>query len=154
MAKVFLRIMRNPRGGIAWPLSRDLQMHNSTSVHSLSGESASPKITAKPFFWYTKAASQRNANAQYNLGVMYTVGRGVSADEVVAARWYREAGMQGHADAQANLGNLYLTGRGVERSETSAIRWHLRAAAQGLARAKYTLGLIYENPKSEVHGRP
>ena len=52
---------------------------------------------------YTLAAEQGNANAQYNLGVMYAEGRGVPKNEQVAAAWYRKAAEQGHASAQQKL---------------------------------------------------
>ncbi len=50
------------------------------------------------------AAEQRDAQAQYNLGVLYAEGRGVPQDDAEAARWFRLAAEQGLADAQANLG--------------------------------------------------
>jgi TPR repeat protein len=55
-------------------------------------------------------------NAQYNLGVLYDKGRGVSQDYAEAARWYRLAADQEHAWAQYNLGVLYREGHGVPRA--------------------------------------
>ena len=37
-------------------------------------------------------AEQGNASAQFNLGVMYDNGRGVTQDYAKAFRWYRSAG--------------------------------------------------------------
>jgi uncharacterized protein len=37
-------------------------------------------------------AEQGNADAQFNLGVMYSKGRGVPQDYVEAVNWYRRAG--------------------------------------------------------------
>ena len=45
--------------------------------------------------------------AQYNLGVMYDQGDGVTEDHAEALRWYRLAAEQGHAEAQFNLGVMY-----------------------------------------------
>ncbi|WP_277600823.1 tetratricopeptide repeat protein [Eikenella corrodens] len=52
-------------------------------------------------------AEQGNADAQYNLGVMYDNGQGVRQDYAEAARWYRKAAEQGYAKAQYNLGSMY-----------------------------------------------
>ena len=66
--------------------------------------------------WYTLAAEQGNADAQYNLGVMYDNGRGVPQDDKTAVKWYRLAAEQGDASAQSNLGVMYGTGQGVPRT--------------------------------------
>ncbi len=41
--------------------------------------------------WYRKAAEQGHATAQYNLGVMYGNGRGVTQDYVHAHMWFNLA---------------------------------------------------------------
>ena len=46
-------------------------------------------------------AAAGEARAQYNVGVMYADGRGVSRNRAEAIRWWQRAGEQGHAD---NLG--------------------------------------------------
>ena len=48
-------------------------------------------------YWYRKAADQGNANAQYNLGVMYENGEGVAKDDKQAVYWYRKAADQGNS---------------------------------------------------------
>ncbi len=45
-------------------------------------------------------AEQGDVNAQFNLGVRYGDGRGVSQDDAEEVRWYRLAADQGHAGAQ------------------------------------------------------
>ena len=42
-----------------------------------------------------KDAEHGNANAQYNLGVMYSQGLGVTQDHAEAMKWYRKAAAQG-----------------------------------------------------------
>ena len=59
------------------------------------------------------AAEQRDADAQFNLGLMFDAGEGVPQNDTEAVRWYRMAAEQGNADAQLNLGDMYDTGRGV-----------------------------------------
>jgi len=57
--------------------------------------------------WYAKAADQGDATAQYNMGVIYAFGHGVSKDQAKAISWYRKAGEQGDADAQFIVGSAY-----------------------------------------------
>jgi TPR repeat protein len=52
-------------------------------------------------------AEQGNAKAQFNLGVMYAKGLGVSQDYKEAAKWFRKSAEQGHENAQYNLGLIY-----------------------------------------------
>ncbi len=46
---------------------------------------------------YRLAADQGDADAQFNLGIMYENGRRVPQDETEAVRWYRLAADQGFA---------------------------------------------------------
>ena len=51
-------------------------------------------------------AEQGDANAQYNLGLMYDKGLGVPQDEKTALKWLTLAKRQGVAYSQENLGFL------------------------------------------------
>ena len=90
-------------------------------------------------------AEQGNADAQYNLGVMYDTGTGVLKDDKEAVKWYLKAAEQGMADAQGNLGVMYDTGKGVLKDYKEAVKWYLKAAVQGYALAQYNLGVMYKN---------
>ena len=72
-----------------------------------------------------------DAEAQFNLGVLYDEGAGVESDLATAAGWYRKAAAQGFIDAQTNLGILYYHGLGVQRDRDEAARWFRMAAEQG-----------------------
>jgi TPR repeat protein len=54
--------------------------------------------------WFRRAADQRDATAQFYLGVMYSEGQGVPQNYAEAAKWYRLAADRGDAQAQYNLG--------------------------------------------------
>jgi TPR repeat protein len=95
--------------------------------------------------WYRKAAEQGNANAQYNLGMMYDNGSGVEKNKVEAVKWYRKAAEQGYANAQYNLGVMYECGSGVEENEIEALKWYRKAAEQGNVYHQYNLGVMYTN---------
>ncbi len=76
-------------------------------------------------------AEQGDANAQFNLGVMYDMGQGVPQDDTEAVRWYRLAAEQGFDTAQLKLGFMYGAGRGVPQDYVQAHMWLNLAAAQG-----------------------
>src|ERR1051325_6372856 len=78
-------------------------------------------------------AEHGDAQAQYNLGVVYAHGRGVAKDDSTAVLWYRKAAEQGFALAQSNLGLMYANGRGVARDDATAVLWYRKATEQGLA---------------------
>jgi hypothetical protein len=90
--------------------------------------------------WYRKAAAQRNAEAQYNLGLCYENGEGVAKGMSTAAGWYRKAAAQGQAEAQYNLGVFYEKGWGVIKDMGTAVELYRKAAAQGHAQAQFLLG--------------
>ena len=91
----------------------------------------------------TAMAEAGNAAAQYNLGVMYAKGQGVSQDYAAAAGWFRKAADQGYADAQNNLGVMYDNGTGVAQDYAAAVSWYRKAADQGYAFAQFELGKMY-----------
>jgi TPR repeat protein len=76
-----------------------------------------------------------DAEAQFNMGVMYDEGAGVQQDLAKAAEWYKKAAEQGFVDAQANLGMMYYHGQGVPCDHKSAVDWLQMAADQGDAEA-------------------
>lgn len=83
---------------------------------------------AEPYArWYQRAADE-DAEAGFNLGVMYVEGRGVQQSYAAAARLFREAADQGHFRAHFYLGGMYERGEGVERDLAEALRWYSSAA--------------------------
>jgi hypothetical protein len=87
-------------------------------------------------------AEQGNAEAQFNLGLLYDRGRGVPKDKSEALRWYRLAAMQGDTFAQNSLGDNYWEGTGVPKDDKEAVRWWRLAADKGFAPAQHSLGKI------------
>jgi len=96
-----------------------------------------PKAIAE----WTGPAAAGNADAQFNLGQAYKLGRGVPADQKVALDWYRKAAASNHEQAQAILGLiLFQSGKREE-----AMTWLKKAADQGEPRAQYVVGTAYFN---------
>ncbi len=82
--------------------------------------------------------------AQYMLGTLYWVGRGVVQDDAEAVKWHRLAAAQGYEFAQTVLGLNYFEGTGVLAQDyVEAAKWLRLAAAQGNATAQYHLGGMY-----------
>ena len=92
-------------------------------------------------------AEQGEAEAQYDLGVMYANGLGVPEDDAEAVRWLRLAAGQGFAAAQFTLGLWYDHGLGVPQDDIEAVRWYRLAADQGDASAQSHLAIMYQNGK-------
>ena len=66
-----------------------------------------PQNYAEARKWYKKAAEQGNADAQYNLGRMYSGGKGGRLDGQIAKEWYGKAcdnGNQKGCDAYLSQG--------------------------------------------------
>jgi len=76
-------------------------------------------------------ADQGDAKAQFNLGLMYDDGRGVSQCHETAANWYNLAAKQGNVDAQSNLGLLYQVQHSVFKDPVLDYMWINLSAASG-----------------------
>ena len=97
------------------------------------------------FAEFAPAAKDGHRLAQYMLGVYYSAGHVVDADQQIAKSWYEKSAKQNYSYAQNNLGNFYATGRGdTELNYDIAIYWYKKAAAQGDVEAVYNLGQMYE----------
>ena len=89
---------------------------------------------------FSRLAEEGDPIAEYGLALMYSKGRGVPQDNVIAADLYRSAAEQGVLEAQVNLAVMYMEGQGVSQDYWEAARWYkepaehgFRAAMNGLA---------------------
>ncbi|WP_419808503.1 SPOR domain-containing protein [Sphingomonas sp.] len=82
-----------------------------------------------------------DADAQFNLGQAYKLGRGVPVDPQMAESWFRKAALQGHEQAQDNYGlALFQSGRKAE-----AVRWLEQSVARDEPRAELVYGTMLFN---------
>ena len=88
-------------------------------------------------------AEAGNANAQYNIGLLFLNGLGLERNAVYARELFLAAAHQGLADAQYNLGLIFFEGISVFRSPREARQWWTLAAEQGHAAAQFNLGYQY-----------
>ncbi|MBQ5538953.1 MAG: sel1 repeat family protein, partial [Bacteroidales bacterium] len=81
----------------------------------------------------------RDPEGQFNLGLKYYFGEGVSQNYAKAFEWWQKAAEQGRSDAQYNLGVMYKNGEGVPKNINKAKEWYSKAAEQGYEDAKEAL---------------
>ena len=112
---------------------------------------------------YQKATEQKDAEAQYHVGLMYADGsytkrrhfKGfeygfdeqlkAQPDYIKAKEWFEKAANQGHIAAQHSLALLYYNGQGTKQNYSKGIAWDTKAAKKGDAVAQYTLATLYYN---------
>jgi TPR repeat protein len=82
-------------------------------------------------YWWTEAAKQGEAMAQYNLGITYYRGEVVPQDYRQAYSWMKMASDQNLAAAQRVLGVMNFNGEGVEENVTLAYVLLRKAAENG-----------------------
>ena len=91
---------------------------------------AAAQTTADEVVATRQLAEQGDAQAQADLGFMYSAGEGVPQDDVEAIRWYRLAADQGQARAQYRLSLSYAAGQGVPQDYVEAHKWANLAASR------------------------
>uniref|UniRef100_A0A4W3HXT3 Death ligand signal enhancer n=1 Tax=Callorhinchus milii TaxID=7868 RepID=A0A4W3HXT3_CALMI len=116
-----------------------------TLLLSLGIQNAKAKDDEAAFSCFKLAASQGSAKAQYNVGVCYELGKGISKDMTKAALYYSYAAAQGHSRAQYCWGRHLLHGKmGSETRDTRrALEQLEKAAKSGLKEAQAHLGVVY-----------
>jgi TPR repeat protein len=90
--------------------------------------------------WEIKAALQGDPEAQYDVGLSYSV----RDDYKKAMEWYLKASEQNYAEAQLHIGMLYAYGNGVPRDVDKAIYWYRKAATNGNISAQMVIANIDE----------
>ena len=97
-------------------------------------------------------ADNGDADAAFNMGQAYRMGRGVSIDNGRAQRYFESAARQGHTDAEVNLG-LMLFSNG---DKVNAMRWLRSASSKADPRAMLVYGTALYNgdgvPRDAIAG--
>lgn len=92
----------------------------------------------------TDCAQKGDADSQFDLGYLYTVGELVPSSDEQAIFWYRKAADQNHMVALFNLGVRYESGLGLEKDPRLALALYKRSAECGFVRACEELIDIYQ----------
>src|SRR5438270_433860 len=97
-------------------------------------------------------AEAGDADAQFNLGQAYRLGRGVPLDLSAAKVWFERAARAGHLDAETTLGLLVFQ----NGDRVQGLKWLKQAADQGEPRALLVVGTALFNgdgvPQDRVLG--
>ena len=86
-------------------------------------------------------AEKGDADAQFNLGQAYRLGRGVPLDLGAAKSWFERAAASGHLDSQTTLGLLLFQ----NGDHPEGLKWLKKAAEQGEPRALLVYGTALYN---------
>jgi TPR repeat protein len=92
---------------------------------------------------FLAGAKEGHIYAQYNVGLMYEQGLGISKDAKEAVYWYNQSALQGNSAAQFNLGVCFENGIGTTVDFEKANEWYRKASAQGDGLAVGNLGMLY-----------
>ena len=118
------------------------------SASAVSAQSVRAGIEAWQHADYSRAvaiwrplAEKGDADASFNLGQAYRLGRGVPTNLAAAQTWFERASAKGHVDAQATLG-LMLFENG---DRACGIRWLRMAAEKGEPRSLLVYGTALFN---------
>ena len=86
-------------------------------------------------------AAKGDADAQFNLGQAYKLGRGVPMDLKLAESWYKKAADKGHVQAADNYGLVLFQ----DNRREEAMPYIRASSARGEPRAQYVLGTAMFN---------
>lgn len=86
-------------------------------------------------------AAKGDADAQFNMGQAFKLGKGVPQDLKRAEAWYRKAAEQGHIKASETLGLLLFQ----DNRKADALPFLQASAERGEPRAMYILGIAHFN---------
>lgn len=119
--------------------------------------SPDPSKELDAFLLFKQLAEQGIPEAQYRLGIMYDIGKGVAKSSEQATYWYTKAAEQfkqlaeqGNAEAQFYLSRLYSSSNAVTQNTKQAIYWLTKAAERGHVYAQFELGVMYKYGRKEI----
>lgn len=96
---------------------------------------------------FQKAAEKGNAEAEYNIAVLYFDGLGVEEDYETSAEWLKKSAEKDYPEAQNMLAVMYYGGVGVPQDYEKAAKWAKKAAAYDMTDAQYVLASLYADGK-------
>lgn len=134
---------------------------NLTAINNI-GVILISKDRGKAVQMFTTAAGKGLAESQYNLGLMYFFGVGVTRNSVEARKWFSKAAEQGFEEAQKALENLpeewpTQASKQKELSEydrypsiMNQLNEYSTAAHDGDKDAQYHMGVIYDRVRNRL----
>lgn len=119
-------------------LAQAAQLQNPSAQYQLGtvAYTEEPPRLEDAFAWFSNAATQGHAQAQYMTGFMLLQGQGSQKSVPLALHFFEQAAQQNDASAQYVLGQIYTKGIGVTPDEPTGRQWMERAAENGNEAAK------------------
>lgn len=97
-------------------------------------------------------AASGDAQAQYNVAIMYETGDGTKVDNKQAVKWLLKAAEQGHAQSRFKLGMMHSKGEIVRQDYFMAAKYfRLAATFNNHPGAQYRLGELHFNGRGVDH---
>ena len=84
----------------------------------------------KSFAATLEEARRGERDAQNEVGIMYSEGKGVRANQKKAVYWFQKSADQAYAIGACNLGLHYARGWGVKKNRTLMMKWTFIGAAR------------------------
>lgn len=111
-------------------------------LHARKGEKS------KAAFYFKKGAALNDANSEFKLAQLYSLGWGVPKDKARAFAMFKKISDRfGYAEAMLETGRMLLTGEGTAVNRSEAVRYLKQISAPGsskvLPAAQYLLGSYY-----------
>ena len=92
---------------------------------------------------WSPLAKEGDPEAQFYLGHLYEIGKGVPKDQAEAVKWFKLSAEQGHKEAQNYLFTMFSHGKGVLQDKVEAVKWLRMLAKQGDGEAQEILGIMH-----------
>jgi hypothetical protein len=84
-------------------------------------------------------AQKGDVRSQFELAVIYDLGKDIASNPKEAFKWYKIAAENGNVNAQFKIGEYYKLGEVVNRDYVEAAKWYSKAANNGHHSAKVML---------------
>ena len=100
------------------------------------------KNSQKAIFYFKHVFSKNGRLAKYaasQIGHIYFCGKGLTKNELKAAKWYKKAAKLGEPISQYNYGLSLVDGWGDEEDYAKGVYWLTKASESGITEAKKTL---------------
>ncbi len=111
------------------------------------------KEYTEAFEWLKKGAQKGNADAQFKLGCLYSVGKGVDKNDELALKWIKKSAQNNHKNAQKVLKEYYesnpkdekkvLKSKSKNDNKTALYKGFIEKSKRGDAKYQLIVSMMY-----------
>ncbi len=84
----------------------------------------------KFIYYLTRAATQGDMEAQYDIGIQYLIGDDMEQNYSLSFEWHLKSAQQGYGTSQMAISRDYLIEKGTHKNALIAFKWYKKAAKQ------------------------